>query len=273
MEIRFWKMHGAGNDFIMVDDRTPAFPLADREWIARLAARRTGVGCEGVILIQRPSHPKEADFRMRFLNPDGGEVDMCGNGARCVARLAHDLGAAAAGMRIETGAGILHADIVGQQVRLRMTRPRDWRLNATLVLRKGELKYSSVNSGVPHVVVEVPQVEETDVAETGAQIRYHGDFAPAGTNANFMEITGPQSLRIRTYERGVEGETLACGTGIVAAALIAGKLGRVKPPVQVSCSGGEALVVDYQATPEGADAVTLLGPAAYVYKGTLDYAG
>jgi len=269
MEIAFWKMHGAGNDFILVDDRRQQFPAAHRAWLAAIADRRTGVGCEGIILIQ-PS--AKADFRMRFFNPDGGEVEMCGNGARCVARLACELGAAPAEMSIDTVAGVLRAAVSGSQVRLRLTTPRDWRLGRTLALPDGTTPYGFVNSGVPHVVVETKDLEGLDVARVGAAIRYHADFRPAGTNANFIAVTGPDALRIRTYERGVEGETLACGTGITAAALVAGKLGRVKPPVKVTCRSGDVLVVDYTLTPDGADNVTLLGPAVHVFRGMLPYA-
>lgn len=268
MNIPFWKMHGAGNDFVLVDDRSLKFPAADAAWMARIAARRTGVGAEGIILIQ-PS--AQAHFRMRFFNPDGGEVDMCGNGARCVARLAHDIGVAPASMRFETGAGVVAAEMVGGQVRLNMTTPTDWRLGRTLDLPGGSRSYGFVNSGVPHVVVETDDLEAVDVAKIGAAIRYHKDFAPKGTNANFIKVAGPQSLRIRTYERGVEAETLACGTGMVAAGLVAGKTGRVKPPVKVVCASGDTIEVNYRLTAEGADQVTMLGPAAHVFTGVLEY--
>ncbi|MEI7435947.1 MAG: diaminopimelate epimerase, partial [bacterium] len=222
MEIRFWKMHGASNDFVLVDDRQSEFPLHDREWLAGVAARRTGVGCEGIILIQ-PS--RSSDFRMRFFNPDGGEVEMCGNGARCVARLAHEIGAAPTRMTIETVAGQLTAEIIGERVRLIMTPPKDWRLNCKLLTSDGPLAYGFVNSGVPHAVVRVENLDAVNVAVTGAAIRWHADFAPAGTNANFIAVSDSHSLRIRTYERGVEAETLACGTGMVAAAIVAGRMG------------------------------------------------
>lgn len=268
MRIEFWKMHGAGNDFILVDDRRQVFPASDKSWLTRIAARRTGVGSEGIILIQ-PS--ASADFTMRFFNPDGSEVDMCGNGARCVARLAHDIGAAPARMRFETGAGVVSAEIIGDRVRLGMTTPKDWRLNRTVELPGGKRAYGFVNSGVPHVVMEVDQLEEADVARLGAAIRYHQDFAPKGTNANFIKVTGPDALRIRTYERGVEAETLACGTGIVAAGLVAGRMGRVKAPVRITCASGDVLEVNYRLTADGAEDVTLLGPAAYVFTGVLEH--
>ena len=268
MNIAFWKMHGAGNDFVLVDDRTLTFPAADAAFLRRLAARRTGIGSEGIILIQ-PS--TTADFRMRFFNPDGGEVDMCGNGARCVARLAHDLGVAPAHMKFDTGAGLLAAEMAGARVRLTMTEPKDWRINQSFELPDGRHAYGFVNSGVPHAVVRVDDLDAVDVVRLGAAIRYHADFAPKGANANFIAVTGPQSLRIRTYERGVEAETLACGTGIVAAGLIAGRMGWVKPAVQITCASGDVLEVNYRLSGTDAEAVTLLGPAEYVFKGTVEY--
>ncbi len=268
MKIPFWKMHGAGNDFVLVDDRKLTFPAADHSWLAAIGARRTGVGCEGIILIQ-PSD--KAHFTMRFFNPDGSEVDMCGNGARCIARLAHELGVAPDHMAFETGAGRIEAEMIGDRVRLAMTAPKDWRLNQVLDLNGVKRPYGFVNSGVPHVVMPVQDLDGEDVVKTGAAIRYHKDFAPKGTNANFIAVTGPSSLRIRTYERGVEEETLACGTGMVAAALIAGRMGAVKPPVKVTCASGDVIEVNYVLTADGAEKVTLLGPAAHVFSGMLDY--
>ena len=268
MSIAFWKMHGAGNDFILVDDREKTFPASDKSWMARIAARRTGVGCEGIVLIQ-PS--TQSDFRMRFFNPDGSEVDMCGNGARCVARLAYEIGAAPTGMSIETAAGQLRAEVLGDQVRLHLTPPRDWRLQRCLRLSTGVTEFGFVNSGVPHAVVQTTDLESLDVKRIGAEIRYHEEFAPAGTNADFMKVVGPQALRVRTYERGVEDETLACGTGIVACGLIAGRLGLITPPVRITCASGDELTVDYTPTADGAENVTLLGPAVHVFEGTLEY--
>lgn len=268
MNIPFWKMHGAGNDFILIDDRALTFPVSDNDWLAGIAARRTGIGCDGIILIQ-PSD--KADFRMRFFNPDGSEVEMCGNGGRCVAMLACEIGAAPEKMRIETPAGILGAGMEGDKVRLEMTGPKDRQLNRSLKVNGNSVTYSFVNTGVPHVVVETDNLDECDVHALGSGIRYHKTFAPDGANADFISITGPQSLSIRTYERGVEGETPACGTGIVAGALVAACLDRVKPPVDVTTAGGDVLAVDFRLTEDGAERVTLLGPAVHVFKGNLEY--
>lgn len=268
MKIPFWKMHGAGNDFILVDDRALTFPAKDTAWLTRIAARRTGIGGEGIILIQPSTH---GDFRMRFFNPDGSEVDMCGNGARCVARLAIDIGAAPNRLAIETAAGIIRAERIGEQIKLQMTAPTDWRLRRRLLLSAGEHDYCFVNSGVPHVVLILPDLDRVNVKQIGAEVRYHKEFAPSGTNVNFIAVTGPHALRIRTYERGVEDETLACGTGMVAAGLVAGRLGLVNPPVQLTCASGDTLTVDYHLTADSADNVTLLGPAAHVFQGVLEH--
>ncbi len=269
MKIPFWKMHGAGNDFIMIDDRERTFPVSDTAWIAGIARRRFGVGCDGVILVQ----PADAtDFRMVFYNPDGCEVEMCGNGARCVARLANDLGIVGTGMVFDTVAGAIRATVDGDRVTLQMTDPFDWAFDQSIEIGGELLTFHQVNSGVPHVVVEVDDVEQIDLLELGAGIRYNERF-PNGTNANFIQITGPDALCVRTYERGVEAETLACGTGMVACGLIAGKLGRVSCPVKITCASGDVLEVGYADADEGAVDVRLKGPAVHVFSGALDYPG
>ena len=261
MQIPFWKMHGAGNDFILVDDRSSDFPVADTAFIVRICDRRRGIGSEGLLLIQTST---SADFRMRFFNPDGSEVDLCGNGARCIARLAHELGAAPANMRIETAAGPICAEILSPLVRLHLPAPKDWRLHLAMVWKNHEMPLHFVNSGVPHAICVVDDLAAVDVQPLGAHIRHQALFAPAGTNADFIQITGSDSIAIRTYERGVEAETLACGTGIAAAALIAEKLGLVRSPVQVKTAGGDTLAVSISP-------LTLTGPAEHVFQGTCDY--
>jgi len=259
MELPFWKMHGAGNDFILLDDRHLSFPVPDVAFIARLCNRKHGIGSDGLLLIQ-PSDA--ADFRMRFFNPDGSEADFCGNGARCIARLAHELDIAPADMQIETGAGLVRAEILPPRVRLHLPPPGDWRTDLSLIWKEREIPVHFINSGVPHAVVFVEDLASVDVPALGAHIRRHALFAPDGSNANFVQITGPHALSIRTYERGVEAETLACGTGVVAAALVAEKLGRVQAPVQVKTAGGDTLEV---ATAP----LTLTGPAEHCFQGLI----
>ncbi len=271
MRIPFWKMHGAANDFLLVDDRGQQFPARDAGWIETLCARRTGVGSDGLILIQ-PS--EQADFRMRFFNPDGHEAEMCGNGARCVARLASDQDIAPASMSFETVAGVIRADILDdRQVRLHMTPPEGWRLHHELHVDGEACTVHVVNTGVPHVVLTVDDLEALDIQRLGPALRYHEDFAPAGANANFISVTGPDSLSVRTYERGVEAETWACGTGITACGLVAARLGWTDKPVRITARSGDVLEVDGDIADDGADKVTLTGPAVYVFQGTLDYPG
>ena len=229
MRVPFVKMHGAGNDFVMIDDRTGAFPT-DARVIAAIAPRGVGIGCEGVILVQKSDR---VDFRMRFFNPDGSEADMCGNGARCVAAFAREIGAASGDkMRFETRAGDVDAEIVGPGlVKVALPDPKDLRDNF-------------VNSGVPHVIVPVDDLSTVDVVGEGRRIRNSADFAPDGTNVDFVAYNPPGSLAIRTYERGVESETGACGTGSVAAALIGVAQHGLSFPVRVVTALGYELAVD-----------------------------
>ncbi len=268
MKIKFWKMHGARNDFVLFDDRCGTFPVEDRDFITHVAARHSGIGAEGVILIQKSA---EADFFMKFFNPDGGEVEMCGNGARCVARLAYELGATQKKMTIETVAGQLRAEVLQKGVRLWMTPPKDWKLNVSLDLDGLNLTYGFVNTGVPHVVIRTGDLRDVDVQEMGSAVRRHRDLAPAGTNVNFMQILPEGDLSVRTYERGVEAETLACGTGVTACGLIAAKNGWVSLPVNVNTLSGDVLVIDAELTEESARGVTLTGPTEPVFEGTIEY--
>lgn len=256
MTVRFMKMHGAGNDFILVDDRAETMPT-DRATLAALAARRTGIGCEGVILVQ-PS--RVADFRMRFFNPDGGEAELCGNGARCVAAFARAVGAATGpSMRFETRAGEVRAEVVDTAtVKVWMPAPKD--------LRDG-----FVNSGVPHAVVPVADLAAADVAGEGRRIRYSAAFAPAGTNVDFVAYSPPHGAAMRTYERGVEGESGACGTGAVAAAVVGVAQHGMAFPVRIRTTEGHELVVDGTRTADGGFAdVTLTGPVKTVFTGEME---
>jgi len=268
MKIKFWKMHGARNDFVLFDNRDGIFPVDDREFIAYIAARHSGIGAEGVILIESSA---SADFFMHFFNPDGGEAEMCGNGARCAARLAFELGAAGKRMSIETAAGPIRAEVLSRSVRLWMTEPAGWRLDGSLDVDGRHLTYGFVNTGVPHVVMRTGNVQDVDVKAVGSAVRCHRNFAPAGTNVNFMQIQSEGDIRVRTYERGVEAETLACGTGVTACALVAAKNGWAKLPVLVHTRSGDMLTVDGKLTEDGVRDVTLTGPTEHVFKGVVEY--
>lgn len=261
----FWKMHGAGNDFILVDDRDGCFPDQNADTIAAICSRRTGIGSEGLILIQVSD---TADFRMRFFNPDGNEVAMCGNGARCVARLAYDIGAAGATMTIATRAGKLSAVIRDEDVQITMPPPSGCQPDQALELPSGEMiQYDFLNTGVPHVIVLSDSLEHYSVVDVGSAIRHHAAFSPEGTNANFVEVQSENAIRVRTYERGVENETLACGTGIVAAAVAATLYHGLRAPVSAQAQNGDTLVVDFSVENGNVQGLTLTGPAVYVFNG------
>ena len=217
--VSFVKMSGTGNDFIVMDHRHPFVPLAEQPDFARkICRRRFSVGADGLILIEESVR---ADFSWRFYNADGSVAEMCGNGARCAARYAHMNGMAGPRMTFETLAGIVEAEVLeaNGDVRLRLTAPSDFRLGLGIKLAGMERVVHYVNTGVPHAVVFVE--DEVPVREWGRELRFHPMFQPAGTNANFVRLLAGGALQVRTYERGVEDETMACGTGAAAAALIA----------------------------------------------------
>ena len=255
MKVRFVKMHGAGNDFIMIDDRDGTFPADDCRRLAAMGARGTGVGCEGIILVQKSDR---LDFRMKFFNPDGSEAEMCGNGARCVAAFAREIGAAKADkMSFETLAGNVRAEVLNARlVKIALPDPKD-------------MRDDFINSGVPHKIVPVTDLASVDVDGEGRRIRYSEAFAPAGTNVDFVAYRAPHDMDIRTYERGVEAETGACGTGSVAAALVGVAQHGMSFPVTVHTAKGYELAVGGEF--DGADFrnVTLTGPVARVFDGEI----
>lgn len=262
--LTFTKMNGAGNDFVMLDNRDGSLSLT-RKQIVRLCDRHRGVGADGLIAVERAENG--ADFRMRYYNADGGEAEMCGNGARCFARFASRLAGDVREVSFETIAGVVRAQLSGENVRLQMSPPRDVVIGTSLEAAGQTLFVHFVNTGVPHAIVIVDEVEKIDVLTLGAAIRYHEHFSPKGTNANFVQVFGPQQLAIRTYERGVEGETLACGTGVCAAALIHHALTAAASPVSVQVRGGDTLEVGFERVDDGFTNVTLTGPADFVFEG------
>jgi diaminopimelate epimerase len=268
MQIAFTKMNGAGNDFVVFDNRTQSIPL-EKNLLARLCDRHRGVGADGVLAVEPPSG--RADFRMRYFNADGGEAEMCGNGARCFARYAARLLAGDhSSVSFETIAGTVSAQLRGETVTLDMGRPHAHRDPRLLEISNQQLAVHSINTGVPHAVVFAPDVESLDIRTLGAGIRHHAEFAPAGTNANFVEVVEPAMLLIRTYERGVEDETLACGTGVCAAALSHACQDNVPSPIHVRVRGGDTLRVDFETNGDGAfETVHLTGPADFVFEGSI----
>jgi diaminopimelate epimerase len=262
--LTFTKMNGAGNDFVMLDNRDGKLAL-DRAQIAHLCDRHRGIGADGLLAIEPAQNG--ADFRMRYYNADGGEAEMCGNGARCFARFAQKVAGKLGDISFETQAGVITAKFFGEIVQIQMSEPHSARLNDLLEAAGEKLTVHSVNTGVPHAVVFVDDLDHTDVRKLGAALRYHAHFAPKGTNANFVQKVGAQAISIRTYERGVEDETLACGTGMVACALIFHELTGAASPVQVQVRGGDTLEIGFEKSGATYRNVTLTGPADFTFEG------
>ena len=265
----FAKMSGAGNDFVIIDHRRSLLaPAAQPDFARRICRRKFSVGADGLILIE---DSQIADFKWQFYNADGSVAEMCGNGARCAARFAYRHGIAGKIMRFETIAGVIEAEVLGgnETVSVLMTDPVDHKPDRTIEVDGRHLTVDSINTGVPHAVIFI-DAETIPVKEWGREIRFHRLFQPAGTNVNFVRLLPDGRLRVRTYERGVEDETMACGTGAVAAAIIAGLRRMVRPPAQVVTSGGERLTVAFDLRPGGAVGnVHLQGPARLIYEGLL----
>ncbi len=266
-KIEFYKMSGTGNDFILIDNRDGRIRDDRMQYLAeRACRRRDSVGADGMIFIVNSD---KYDFKWRFFNSDGSEAEMCGNGSRCVARFAVLNGIAGEHMTFETVAGPVSADVSGRTVKVLMPTPHDLKTDIDIPHEQGWESVSFVNTGVPHVVVQVKDIINTPVYEQGRFIRYHSMFQPAGTNANFISMKGKDHIYVRTYERGVENETLACGTGSIASSLIANVKGQVSSPVTVTTSGGEELKVYFEKKDQGFSRVWLEGGTSIIYKGEL----
>src|SRR5580658_86561 len=261
-------MNGAGNDFVLIDNRSRQMQLQPAH-IARLCDRHKGVGADGVILLV-PCPSGRADWAWDFYNSDGSSAEMCGNGARCFARFVRRLTGAKGPVCFATRAGIITANFLDQDVTVSLTAPRDLRLRQQVTLSQGPTEIHSLDTGVPHAVLFVPDADQAMVQPLGAEIRHHPHFAPRGTNVNFVQALGPGKIRVRTYERGVEGETLACGTGVTASALITAELRGFPSPVQVQVQGGDLLEVSFDRGGGQFANVGLAGPAEFVFEGRIE---
>ena len=264
--IPFSKLNGSGNDFLLIDNREgilrgvglPAF-------VTKVCDRSRSLGADGVILIE---NSRRADFRWRFFNADGSRAEMCGNGGRCAARYAVERKIAGRVLGFETDAGLIRAEVSGRRVKLQMTKPHGLALSRSLTLGGRKIEYSFLNTGVPHAVLFVPDLEKIDLMGTGRGIRTHRAFSPRGTNVNFVRVKNGQ-VSVRTYERGVEGETLACGTGAVATGILSAVHGHVRPPVPVHTRGGEVLTIHFDTEKEGFGEVFLEGDTSWSCDGVL----
>lgn len=263
--IAFSKMVASGNDFVIYEARrhNPEYARLAR----KICDRKFGVGGDGLLVLEKTA---KADMRMRIFNADGSEAEMCGNGARCAALFVKThYKPHATKLAIETKVGIIKAQMHAENVRVRLTDPKGLKIEIPLKVNNRTLRVNFINTGVPHTVIFVEGLDKIDVKGLGRQIRFHKQFAPAGTNVNFVEVINKDSIKVRTYERGVEDETLACGTGSTASALITSFM--LKKPgekvVNVHTRSGEALRVYLRERKNKFDDVWLEGKAETVYTG------
>ena len=266
MLVDFTKMNGAGNDFVLIDNRKIGLQLS-QEQIKYICDRQRGIGADGIMLLRNAGG--EADLGWDFYNQDGSEGEMCGNGARCFARFAQSKLKSSDTISFETLAGIIQAKLQGENAIINLTPPEDLRIEDHISTSHGELKIHSVNTGVPHAVLFVEDADKAMVSKLGKEIRHHDHYSPAGTNVNFVQLTGNNSIHVRTYERGV-GETLACGTGVTASGLITAKLHGYASPISVRVLGGDYLSVDFETDGNSFKNIKLTGPAEFVFTGQIE---
>jgi diaminopimelate epimerase len=266
MRINFTKMVASGNDFVVLDQRQRKPISRLRTLAVRICDRKYGAGADGLLILEKS---RRADMRMRIFNPDGSEPAMCGNGLRCVSLWLKSKIKKSKIVRIQTKAGIVDSKVNGQMVKIKMTEPQDIKIDLPIKINKRTIRVNFINTGVPHTVIFAHGVEKINVFGIGRQIRNHSRFLPEGTNVDFVQIIDDNNIKIRTYERGVEDETLACGTGSVAAALIVnyrlGTLGRRR--INVYTRSGEVLRVEFNRQGGKFKDVWLEGKASIVYEG------
>ena len=255
--MQFYKYQGTGNDFVMIDDRTEQFPQSS-SLIAQLCDRRFGIGADGLILLQ---HAEGYDFRMVYFNADGNEGSMCGNGGRCTVRFAHDLGVIQDSTRFIAVDGEHLASVCEEEIFLKMS-------DVSQIERHDE--YDFLNTGSPHYVAFCGDLTEFDVYEKGYAIRYADEWvARGGTNVNFVQVLDPETLFVRTYERGVEDETYSCGTGVTACALSAHLRHGLQEPINIRTLGGNLRVSFTQLENGNFENIYLIGPAKQVFEGQI----
>jgi len=260
-------MSGSGNDFVIIDNRNNIVDengLSD--FIAKVCRRKMAVGADGMILVENTDN---ADFKWRFFNSDGSVAEMCGNGARCVARFAYLNDIAGSNMSFETLAGLVKAEVIGERVKVKMTDPSELKTDDTIELENGPVSISGINTGVPHVVMVRDSIDDVDIVKIGREIRYHDRFSPAGTNVNFVCRIKNNTIAIRTYERGVEDETLACGTGAAASAIVMAHKMKLDSPLSVLTRSGGYLNIFFKETKGRYYDIYLEGDARIIYKARL----
>ncbi|MDG1729059.1 MAG: diaminopimelate epimerase [Algibacter sp.] len=257
MQQTFYKYQGTGNDFVMIDNRQQIFDKNDTKRIAFLCDRRFGIGADGLILLE--NHP-EYDFKMVYYNADGNESSMCGNGGRCLVAFAKQLGVIKDKAIFEAIDGLHHATIANGTVKLQMQ---------DVDVVEAYKNHIFLNTGSPHHVQFENDIEDFDIKAKGANIRYGAPYNEAGTNVNFVKKQTDEAFRVRTYERGVEDETLSCGTGVTAVAIAMYYMGETeKNHVTLNVEGGK-LEVCFNVENNIYKNVWLIGPATFVYKGSI----
>lgn len=269
--IHFYKMTGAGNDFIFIDNRNGAVDSDHCRDFVRFACRRKlSVGADGMMLIE---NDPEVDFKWRFFNSDGSEAEMCGNGARCAVRFAYLTGIVdKTRMAFRTLAGVIQGEILDRRVKVQMPSPHGLETDFRLEAAGRSFDLDAINTGVPHAVClmfDEKELEQADIENWGRELRFHTRFQPAGSNINFAWVKDNHFMAVRTYERGVEGETLACGTGVTASVLTAAAGNRVASPVEVKTRGGECLIIHFKWNGERFERVFMEGEARVVYQADL----
>lgn len=262
--VTFHKMVASGNDFILVDNRKKVIQ-DPKSFAKKVCPFHASVGADGVLLLETS---RRADYFLRVINADGSEAEACGNGYRLAGLFANQILKSKKRVRFETLAGDIQVEVNGRGAKVLMAQPKDFRRDIFLDVAGRKVHCVFINTGVPHAVIFSEDLDEAPVFELGRAIRYHEHFKPAGTNVNFVSVAGENRLTIRTYERGVEEETLACGTGSVAAAIVSVLTGRVSIPVEVETKGG-VLKVHFSQKGESVSDVYLEGDAKFVYEGKL----
>nr|WP_321451802.1 diaminopimelate epimerase [uncultured Carboxylicivirga sp.] len=257
--IEFYKYQGTGNDFVIIDNRNNHFDGSNTETVRFLCDRRFGIGGDGLMLLENHS---EYDFTMRYFNSDGNEASMCGNGGRCIAAFAVHLNIVPANTTFQFMAvdGLHEAKYEDGIVSLKM-------IDVNSIDIKDD--YTFLNTGSPHFVQFHDSVDQLDINKLGSEVRYSDTFKPGGTNANFVHFINDNSIKVRTYERGVENETLACGTGVVASAISAHLKRKNVKEFNVDVLGGK-LKVSFEPKENGFTNIWLVGPATFVFKGTIE---
>ena len=263
------KMSGTGNDFLMIDNRNGLLKEAELAKFAQDSCpRRVSAGADGVILIEKASQSGH-EYRMRIFNADGSEAEMCGNGSRCIAVFAKQLGIAGENQVIQTMAGSLNATVAAdaQSAKVQLSPPNTMEIKEGVPALGQKHDIYFLNTGVPHAVIFVKDVAAVDVKNLGAAIRYHEVFKPKGTNANFVQLLGNNTIKVRTYERGVEDETMACGTGSTACAIVTGLVHGYSSPVKVNVASGDTLGIHFKLKDKSSERPFLEGGVKTVYKG------